>query len=57
MNYKRKYRQMDNVTKEKISQSLKGKGKSITHVENIRKGLRRYWKNIPNKTINDDTNE
>ena len=57
MNYKRKCRQMDEATKQKISQSLKGKSKSITHVENIRKGLRNYWKNIPNKTINDNDNE
>ena len=57
MNYKRKYRQMDDVTKEKISQSLKGRSKSFTHVENIRKGLKDYWKNIPNKPINDDTDE
>ncbi len=57
MDYKRKYRQMDDVTKEKISQSLKGRSKSFTHVENIRKGLKKYWKNIPNKNINDDTNE
>ena len=57
MNYKRKYRQMDDVTKEKISQSLKGKSKSFTHVQNIRKGLRNYWKNIPNKPLNDNDHE
>ena len=57
MNYKRKYRQMDDATKQKISQSLKGRSKSITHIENIRKGLRDYWKNIPNKNVNNDTHE
>lgn len=57
MDYKRKYRQMDDLTKQKISQSLKGKSKSFSHVENIRKGLKQYWKNIPNKTINDDADE
>lgn len=54
MEYKRKYRQMDNVTKQKISQSLKGRSKSFSHVENIRQGLKNYWKNIPNKPINDN---
>lgn len=57
MNYKRKCRQMDEATKQKISQSLKGKNKSFTHVENIRKGLIRYWKNIPNKIINEGDDE
>ena len=57
MNYKRKYRQMDDVTKEKISQSLKGRSKSFSHVENIRKGLRNYWAQIPNKKQNDDDYE
>lgn len=57
MEYRRKYRQMDDITKQKISQSLKGKSKSFSHVENIRKGLRNYWKNIPNKPTNDGADE
>lgn len=51
MEYKRKYRQMDDATKQKISQSLKGRSKSFSHVENIRQGLINYWKNVPNKPI------
>ena len=47
MEYKRKYRQMSDETKQKISQSLKGRSKSFSHVEHIKKGLRNYWKNIP----------
>ncbi|MBO5602984.1 MAG: hypothetical protein J5957_10380 [Prevotella sp.] len=57
MEYRRKYRQMDDITKQKISQSLKGKSKSFNHVENIRKALRNYWKNIPNKPTNDEADE
>ena len=49
MEYKRQYRQMSDETKEKISQSLRGRSKSMTHKENISNGLRGYWKNIPNK--------
>lgn len=49
MEYKRKYRQMSDETKQKISQSLKGRGKSMTHKENISNGLRGYWKQIPNR--------
>ena len=57
MEYRRKYRQMDDITKQKISQSLKGKSKSFNHVENIRKALRNYWKNIPNKPTNYEADE
>lgn len=49
MEYKRQYRQMSDETKEKISQSLKGRSKSMTHKENIKNGLKDYWKNIPNR--------
>lgn len=49
MNYKRQYRQISDETKKKISASLKGRSKSFSHVENIRNGLRNYWKNIPNR--------
>lgn len=49
MEYKRQYREMDDDTKHKISQTLKGRGKSSTHKENISAGLKNYWKNIPCK--------
>lgn len=49
MTYKRQCRQMDDATKKKISQSLKGRSKSFTHVENIRNGLRKYWETVPNR--------
>lgn len=49
MEYKRQYRQMSDETKQKISQSLKGRSKSFSHVQNIKNGLKNYWKNIPNK--------
>lgn len=49
MEYKRRYRQMDVATKNKISMALKGRGKSSTHKENISAGLRNYWEQIPNK--------
>lgn len=34
-NYKRQYRELDDETKKKISQSLKGRSKSYSHVQNI----------------------
>ena len=49
MDYKRQYRQLSDKTKQKISQSLKGKSKSPSHVENIKNGLIDYWKNVQNR--------
>ena len=49
MEYKRQYRQMDDTTKMKISQALRGRGKSSTHKENISNGLKHYWQSVPNK--------
>lgn len=56
MNYKRQYRQLDDTTKQKISQSLKNRSKSMSHKENISNGMKEYWKGVPNKP-NDGGNE
>ena len=44
----RQYRELSDMTKQKISQAMKGKSKSLTHKENISNGLKDYWKKIPN---------
>lgn len=54
---KRQYRQMSDETKAKISQSMRGRSKSITHKERISSGMKDYWKTIPNKPINTDSND
>lgn len=46
---KRKYRELSDEIKQKISQSMKGRSKSFTHKEAISNGLKDYWKTIPNK--------
>lgn len=46
---KRKYRELDPETKQKISQAMKGKSKSFTHKEAISNSLKDYWKTVPNK--------
>lgn len=48
-NRKRQYRELSDLTKMKISQKLKGRSKGATHRENISKGMKNYWKTIPNK--------
>lgn len=54
-NKKRQFREMNPETKAKISQSMKNKSKSFSHRENISKGMREYWKNVPNMPTNDIT--
>ena len=53
-NYKRQYRQLDDTTKQKISQSLKGRTKSATHTQAISNGLKKYWTNVPNQQNNNE---
>ncbi|OKZ09360.1 MAG: hypothetical protein BHV75_12750 [Bacteroides oleiciplenus] len=53
-NYKRQYRQLDDTTKEKISQSLKGRTKSATHIQAISNGLKKYWTSVPNQPNNNE---
>lgn len=57
MEYKRKYRQMDDATKAKISNSLRGRSKSYSHAQHISQGLQRYWQTIPNKNLDNDDDE
>ncbi len=54
---KRKFREMSDETKAKISQSMRGRSMSMTHKERISSGMRDYWKTIPNKPINTDSDE
>ena len=44
---KRKFRELSDETKAKISQSLRGRSKTTTHAENISKAMKEYWKHIP----------
>ena len=47
--YKRQYREMDDATKQKISQSLKGRSKTPTHCQAISDRLKKAWERIPSK--------
>ena len=46
---KRQFRQLSDETKEKISNSTRGKAKSAQHKQNISQGMMRYWETVPNK--------
>lgn len=54
-NYKRKFRELDDVIKQKISQALRGRSKSYSHVQNISKGLKNYWQNVPSKNKSEES--
>lgn len=56
MEYKRKQRSMNDITKQKISTSLKGRRKTPSHAANISKGLEHYWQQIPQQQADDTIN-
>ena len=43
---KRMYRNLGDDTKAKISQSLRGRCKSASHIQAISQGMSNYWKTI-----------
>ena len=45
----RTYRQLDDDTKQRISQAHKGRGLTDNHKQAISDGMRAYWATIPNK--------
>jgi hypothetical protein len=53
-NYKRKYRERDEVTKIKISNSLRNRSKSAEHRRAISKALKNYWEGVPSQNKTDE---
>lgn len=45
----RVYREMDDATKLRISQRLRGRSMSDSHKQAISDGMKAYWKTIPNR--------
>ena len=54
--YKRKFRERDEVTKMKISNSLRNRKKSASHCQAISHGLKSYWETVPSMKNNDMNN-
>lgn len=52
---KRQYRELSDMTKFKISQSMKGRSKSDTHREAISNGLKAYWSGVPSRPTSTPT--
>ena len=55
-NFKRKYRERDEITKLKISNSLRNRKKSASHCQAISHGLKSYWETVPSMKNNDMNN-
>ena len=55
----RTYRELNDATKKRISQALKGRGLTDNHKQAISDGMRAYWATIPNKPTenNKSTNQ
>ena len=47
--YKRKFRERDEITKLKISNSLRNRKKSVSHCQAISQGLKNYWEGVPSQ--------
>ena len=45
----RQFRQLNDQTKQKISQSMVNRPKSDLHKANISKGLKAYWDKVPSR--------
>ena len=52
-NYKRQYRELDDDTKQKISNSCRNKPKSEQHKLHISQGMQEYWRTVPHR-VNED---
>ena len=45
-NFKRKFRERDEITKMKISNSLRNRTKSISHRKALSQALKKYWEGV-----------
>lgn len=52
-NYKRKFRERDEITKMRISNSLRNRAKSAEHCQAISDGLKAYWEGVPSMKNNE----
>lgn len=51
----RQFRELDDATKLRISQKLRGRSMSDTHKQAISNSMKAYWGTIPNKPKQNNT--
>lgn len=49
-------RKLSDYTRKRISESMKGRPKSASHREAIRRGMLRYWENVPHVKEEENNN-
>ena len=54
MEYTRQYRELDDSTKQKISNSSRNRPKSEQHKEHISQGMQKYWQTVPHRPENNN---
>lgn len=52
--FKRKFRERNEITKMKISNSLRNRAKSAEHCKAISQGLKNYWEGVPSIMNNEE---
>ena len=53
--YKRQYRELDDETKMKISNSSRNRTKSEEHKEHISQSMKQYWQTVPHRNTEETT--
>ena len=53
-NFKRKYRERDEITKMKIANSLRNRSKSASHRQAISQGIKNFYKSLPSIKNNEN---
>ena len=53
-NFKRKFRERDEITKMKIANSLRNRSKSASHRQAISQGLKNFYKSLPSIKNNEN---
>lgn len=54
MEYKRQYRELEDETKQKISDSSRNRPKSEQHKQRISQAMVQYWQTVPHRPENKD---
>ena len=55
--YKRQYRELEQETKQKISDSNRNKPKSDEHRKHISQGMLKYWESVPHRPNNNEVSQ
>jgi len=54
MEYKRQYRELEDETKQKISDSSRNRPKSEQHKQRISQAMVQYWQTVPHRPENNN---